>query len=776
MKNKSWLLPIILVLIYGCAQIVSPPKNNPPEARFSINPKIGTTETEFILDASFSSDDKDSVQNLNYFWEYYSRYGRKIDTAFGIIDTAIFPDTGLHIIDLTVYDSDSLFGSTSDTIQVHEYKIGELVIPDSCLNFGPVEVGFTVSENLALKNIGNDTLQISAVYFTGRDKAAFTSNYEPGLKILPDSTKNIIVDFAPQDTGTYEARININSNSNQEETKRSLALSGHAFSDLYDIEIVNVEDDSIGFGQVEANTDSTFTINLKNKGAEPREIMAAYIVGKDKDAFKCDFSSEFIIPAGSTKGLDVSFAPEDTMQYIATLVIKSDDQFSKKKEIALQGKGYKNVPIVKIDDGVNNNLDFGKVEVGLELTKSVEIFNQGATELNITAVYVTGGGSRCFSTGFDSEFSIQPEQSQMVDITFQPDSDLVFNSKLVILSNGISSSKREISLTGQGVKNKLEIFDPADKELAFGEVEVGRDSTKFVEIKNIGAQTKEVIAAYITGEYKNNFSCDFASEIVIEPDNKQRIFVSYSPLDTLDHNANLVIKTNESVDNKKIIALTGRGYENTPEISIDNLENNSLNFGYVLIDSDSTKNVKVHNRGELALDIFTVYFTGPDKALFRSNSENEFSIPPGQSNNINVTYSPVSNEQLEATYLNIVSSDPDSAIRKIRLSGQGTYPAEVDCQDTLAFGAIKLTENKQKNLRIKNMGQGPLLNLQVIIISQDFDAQYSQKIDLAPGVATNIPIIFNPVSAGEKVATLVLSSDNHGDFKVVVLTGTANTN
>jgi uncharacterized cupredoxin-like copper-binding protein len=772
MIKKIFQTVVLIFLFYGCAQVISPQKNEAPQARFSISQKEGNTRTEFIFDGSFSSDDQDSVQNLNYFWRYFSRYGRRIDSSYAMIDTATFQDTGQHIIELTVYDSDSLSSSVSDTIQIRAYTAPAISTIDSCFKFGPVEIGFKVTKKLPVTNIGTDTLMIDAIYFTGEGKSAYTCDFESRLAIPPDSMHKIRVNFMPDDTGDFDAAINFNSDDPEVPLKK-VCMRGQGFEDLYDIEIVNLDTDTLGFGRVKLDSDSSFSLSLRNKGNQSREIMAAYVVGEGRDAFSCGFSSEFIIEPGSARELDITFSPRDTIGYTAKLVIKSDDQFSKKKEIYLKGKGFQNVPVLAFSNLDKDTLDFGEVEAGLGKSGNIEIMNEGNAELNITAMYITDPDKRYFSTDFYEEFSLDPGASNTIKIRFEPDSNLVYIARLIVQSNDPYSGKKEIFLKGTGIKSQLEVSEPADRVLAFGPVRVGQDSTQKVMIKNTGARTQKIIAAYFTGANKKDFLSDFESEISIEPGDEKGIAISFIPADTISYDVDFIIRTDETFSSKKVISITGEGYKKEPYLEIIRPENDSLNYGYVEINSDSTRELEIGNRGESVLEILAVYFTGPGKDYFKSDFLSEMAIKPDQSTTITVTFNPLSNAKIQETYCNILSNDPDSALYTIPLAGEGTFPPQVQTKDTLSFGEINLSDNASKNLQIKNIGQGPILNLKFKLSAPDFDYQYSQQIDLMPGSSINVPVFFNPVSAGQKNAELILNSANHGDFKRIYLQGTA---
>ncbi len=974
----------------SCVQIITSDDNNPPKANFSINQKIGTTNTDFIFDGSFSSDDNDEIKSLNYFWEYYSIYGRRIDSAYGILDTACFQDTGKYVISLTVFDSDSLSDTKDDTIKINQHTDPVFVLIDSCINFGPVEIDFIVTEKLSLTNLGNDTLRISAVYFTGTNKNAFTCDFDTEIIIMPDSTKNLLINFAPIEVGDYESNININSNDPKLSNKK-ICIKGQGFNDLYYIEFINIENDSLGFDNIKVGLDSTYSIILKNTGEDDREILAAYIVGEGRNSFKCDFSSEFIIGAGEEGSLDISFSPQDTLIYSASLIIKSDDEFSKKKEIQLTGKGFTTNPIIQINNVEDDTLNFGNIETAFKTIYPIEIMNIGEEVLDVSAIFITGSDKENFSCDFNQSFSVNPNESselniqflpdenkfyeaeininsndlqfsnkkiylkgqgftdlfyieiinidndslefgelkvgldstfsvilkntdennreilaayiveegknsfqcefssefiinageeRNLDITFSPQDTLFYSALLVIKSDNEFSTKKEIILTGKGtnrfpsiqisnvendtlnfgnieatlsstlpleisnigdevvdisaifitgidnenfhcdfnqnfslnpnesntiniqfspdlnrsylaelkilsidgqlikriylsgngVQRDLQIIYPIGHDLFFGEIEVGKDTVIFVELENKGDDVVIIEDSYIVMDNNNVFSCNFLSEFEIKPGHKEQIAVTFSPSDTLDYSAELVIKTDEIEGNKKTLQISGKGYK---RIFI-NIDKKSLIFGNVLINTSSTKNFNVHNKADYPLNIYSVYLSGPDKNYFSSDFGSEVTMQPNDSITINVMFTPTSDNPMGRNYIHVVNNSPNNSIGVVELVGQGSYPPEIETIDTLDFGEVNLHNNKMLNLSINNIGSVNISNLTLSLDNEDFIFQLDQPVDIMIGASIDVDIYFNPRSyAGDIEATLLINSENFGVLKEVVLKGKA---
>lgn len=100
-------------------EITTPTINYPPEARFRITPPAGIVGTNFVFDASISTDDNDSIEQLSFRWDWESN---------GVWDTGwiegdpvishIYNEPGAYQVTLEVRDSGMLTSRTARTLNV----------------------------------------------------------------------------------------------------------------------------------------------------------------------------------------------------------------------------------------------------------------------------------------------------------------------------------------------------------------------------------------------------------------------------------------------------------------------------------------------------------------------------------------------------------------------------------------------------------------------------------------------------------------------------------
>lgn len=101
-------------------------------------------------------------------------------------------------------------------------------------------------------------------------------------------------------------------------------------------------------------------------------------------------------------------------------------------------------PIINV---IPDTLDFGEVEIGSSVDRSVTVYNIGDADLVISDITIESDG---FSVDFDGEATVEPNDSLDVTVTFSPPNIAVYEGILTITSNDSSSSEVTVNLLGTG--------------------------------------------------------------------------------------------------------------------------------------------------------------------------------------------------------------------------------------------------------------------------------------------------------------------------------------
>jgi PKD repeat protein len=115
-----------------------------------------------------------------------------------------------------------------------------------------------------------------------------------------------------------------------------------------------------------------------------------------------------------------------------------------------------------------------------------------------------------------------------------------------------------------------------------------------------------------------------------------------------------------------VAALGAASAQEVPSGEI-NVTPENLSFGAVTTVNNSTANVTVTNEGLGPLQVNATNVTGENESAFDATPDN-FSVLPGESQNVTVTFAPDSTGEKNAT-LRINSSDSDNSTVNVSLSG-----------------------------------------------------------------------------------------------------------
>jgi uncharacterized protein (TIGR02145 family) len=102
--------------------------NNPPTASFTINPSSGLVTTNFLFDASASSDNESLVTELKVRWDWEN--DGTWDTEYSTVKTANhqYSDEGTYVVVLEVIDVPGLTKTTTKTLNVFGSGADTLII------------------------------------------------------------------------------------------------------------------------------------------------------------------------------------------------------------------------------------------------------------------------------------------------------------------------------------------------------------------------------------------------------------------------------------------------------------------------------------------------------------------------------------------------------------------------------------------------------------------------------------------------------------------------
>ncbi len=301
------------------------------------------------------------------------------------------------------------------------------------IDFGTVLTNQTVTQTFQIDNVGGTDLVLERFIFIGQD--GFSGDDEDVITIDPQNPigdeGDIAIDFdadpytvtltfSPDHSGILNRELWIFFIGDEGKPITSdaakLAVDGVVVSQQ--MNVTDSQGDSgdglINFGTIPLNqTDDSYFVTVTNVGTSTITIDDWSFTGDD--AFTVEaFADTMSLSPGASTFIDVSFVPDEAVNYSGTIVISSDNSTPSTWEIALAGKGGN--PGTVITD--QSELNFGAVIEGSQTTRSFTITNAGESRLDLLDIMVP---SNFFEVNYNpGDNVLDPGEILTVNVTFMP--------------------------------------------------------------------------------------------------------------------------------------------------------------------------------------------------------------------------------------------------------------------------------------------------------------------------------------------------------------------
>lgn len=329
-------------------------------------------------------------------------------------------------------------------------------------------------------------------------------------------------------------------------------------------------------------------------------------------------------------------------------------------------------------------------------------------------------------------------------------------------------------------------YDPADDLLLAGTL--GRGAWSLDEVSElsvphltvpgdvrfddtcVGDTSVETLHACNTG-FENLFILDITSSdpqftvpepvggypVVVSPDFCFPFQVLFEPDSLGLQSAIITIESSDPCQESLEIDVTGEGTE--PRIST--VVANSGSFGDVCVGDLKDLDLTINNSGGCDLEITSL--TSSDPVQFKPASAMSFPlvVHPGDSLHVPIRFEPTS-FGAKAADITIDTNDPDTPSKVVSFSGNAP-PGEIRVTGSTDFGDVCADELAEKTISICNVGA---CNLEVTSVAFDPPCPDFTLINnpypatVSPDFCMDVVIRFTPTSAGPKICTLVIQSDD----------------
>jgi hypothetical protein len=600
------------------------------------------------------------------------------------------------------------------------------------IDFGKVLPGGTSDQTVLIKNVGSVTLTLGTIGSPSPPFSITGGTCSNNQTLPPQGSCTLIIGFAPTAYGVYTSSFTIPS----DDPVNSVVTVNPINGTSPDHFTLTISKSGTGNGTV---TSSPAGINCGSDCTEDFKVGTKITLKA-----KADANSTFTgWSGGGCSGTGTC------------VVIMNDD--------ATVTAGFAAMtPDISV---AQTSLDFGSVNVGKKITKTLKIANNGSGDLLIT---LSGLEGTDFSIQGSSSVTIKAKKTYSLKVLCTPTSGGLKTAKLKIQSNDPDTPTLEISLTATLPATTPDI-SVAQTSLDFGSVKVGKKVTKTLKITNNGTGDLMITLSGLEG---TDFSIQGSSSVTIKGKKSYTLKVLCTPTSGGLKTATLEIHSNDPDTPTIEISLTAALPATTPDISV---APTSLDFGVVMIGEIVTKEIKITNNGSGDLVITLSGLAGTDFSI--SGSPN-ITIKSKESYFLQVTFARTS-AGLKTATLKIDSNDPDTPTIEISLSGTGPSEEPPDIgglTPTLDFGSIKVGTNATKTLKPTNYGSGNLVITLSGLAGTDFSISGSTNITIKSKKSYDLAVTFTPKSAGLKTATLEIHSNDPDTPTIdISLSGTGQT-
>ena len=536
----------------------------------------------------------------------------------------------------------------------------ELSLSATTVDFGYADVlDPPLVREVTLTNTGDGTLELSKIEEKLSDPDINIS-LSPVSKLTPGQQTKLSLTYSPQASGAGKERIKISSNDPTHPVHKIIATGSTADPDIDAPTLVD-------FGVSDIGVSITRVIDLDNVGSGKLHISGVYFKTAS-NAFSIVTNAVSTVPPATSAQLQVQYTPDDAASDSAIIEVISNDPTEPSYLIDLVGEPT--VPEISVSP--SPAVDYGMMDLGGSMTKTITVSNVGTGPLQISTIYFVGN-SPAFSFVNSFAGSLAAGSSATIDIEYAPDDHIQDVSTVNILSDDPNIPVHSLTLSGTPGIPDIDI-DPLF--IDFGHVHTqNAPPIEKIRISNVG--TGKLVLGTPALKFGSNYSLSTLASVSLDPNTSVELEVEYSPTSYKSDVDEISIISNDPVDPVQLVNIEGWG--SAPQLEISPSPHD---FGLEYLECSSEEVIDMKNIGDTDLTITDIeYFTSfpshfsIDRDLV-VNGQFPWVIPPGFLNSVYVEYKP-SEDTIDSAFLRVHSDDPVSPQALSYQYGQGDYYASV---------------------------------------------------------------------------------------------------
>ncbi len=557
--------------------------------------------------------------------------------------------------------------------------------------------GTPLTTHFTLRNAGTGVLSGINVSFVGDHAGDFNLASASPATINPGQSSVLTVRFIPQAAGLRSTLMHVASNDpNANPFVIQLSGTGVATPDIVLEQPAGSNLSSglsfVSFGSAATQAssfDRVFT--LRNDGTAPLLDLAAHLSGDHAADFQILSPPPATLAPAASATFTVRFAPQNGGDRACVLSVASNDPDEAPFTVNLTGFGVVTPNIaVELPPGEVLQSGQGAANFGtvvLATTPAEHIFtlrNSGTGPLTLSGLILTGSNASDFTLAQPLPSTLAAGATTTFTLRFAPSSAGPRNATARIFSDDPDTNPFVILLTGQGLPlPDITIEQPAGQSLVndeaavtFGTVVLNTSpAVRSFVLRNSGTATLSNLSVAVNGAHAAHFSISSFRDIPLAPGEHFTFNIHFQPSFDGTHAASLVVGSNDSDENPFTIALSGHGLA-LPDLLVEQpaetevVSGSPLDFGAVFVGAPASLiDITVRNTGTDVLNILNLSFTGKHPADFSVLAPPANSVPPGESTQFTLRFSPSLTGARTALF-SLVTNDPDESPFTLHLAGQ----------------------------------------------------------------------------------------------------------
>jgi hypothetical protein len=496
------------------------------------------------------------------------------------------------------------------------------------LTFGTIAVTNTQSRTTTITNAGN-ALPIT---FTLSDNVNYSQVNTCGPSVPAFGSCTVMVTFAPQDVGPFNATLTINDSDPTSPQIASLSGTGTAA-----VTIIKTSPTALPYANVPWALGSAKTVTVTNSGKVTAFFSTFVFTGTGaSDYSQTNNCTPSVVPKG-TCDVIITFTPHVIGPLPATLTV-TDNNGTGFNDITMTGTG---ITSVTVNPG---KLTFASTEVGKSSATTSKLINAG----NALPVAITLADNVDYSETDTCGGVVQAKSSCVITVTFAPQSAGALNTTLSIV-DGDPSSPQTVAITGTGLSN-LTTLSVTPSALTYSTVIWGLTSAKTVAMKNMG-QVNATIGGFTLGgapDYTQTNNCP----ATLAPKASCTVTITFAPnaIGVLDGSLTI---TDNTAAGSSTITMTGTGKSSIT------VSPQGLVFGKQAVGTSSAPQTTTFTNAGNAIAV-TISLVGANSQDWSYTTTCGAIVPANGSCTVSATFTPLAKGSLTAT-VQFTDADPNAS-------------------------------------------------------------------------------------------------------------------